>query len=229
MSSQWYFYSFSKERWDAIFGGGLEGAEEKVIQSVTWDRGAWNDERVPIRLAQTIVKKGISYDGLSARQAEYLDKVITGFFCPEGLEDLLRYEPESPEGLSTSIVNALVDRAGNATLVHYLLIGRHYNASGVKISDKMLEAVLESLDNSMDRVAMEQQARALLAETPTASNRYLVLAPEEISRLHDEIASAIARPRPWPHPSYEVTARTCLLGTLTSAQNKKRWLAGRLN
>jgi hypothetical protein len=87
MSTRWSFYSIARQRWDAIFGGGLQGAEDHVIQSVTWDRTIWKDEQVPIRLAQKIVRKGVSYSGLSAQEADHLDAIIVGFFCPEGLQD----------------------------------------------------------------------------------------------------------------------------------------------
>jgi hypothetical protein len=59
MSTRWNFYSFGRPRWDAIFGGGLQGAEDQVIQSVIWDRSVRSDEQVLIRLAQTIVNSGM--------------------------------------------------------------------------------------------------------------------------------------------------------------------------
>jgi hypothetical protein len=111
MSTRWSFYSFDRPRWDAIFGGGLEGAEDQVIQAVIWDRSVRRDEQVLIRLAQTIVSSGISYRGLSAEEADDLDAIIVGFFCPEGRQDLLGYDNESPDGLSMAVVDELVDRA----------------------------------------------------------------------------------------------------------------------
>jgi hypothetical protein len=151
MSAGWSFYSFSGPRWDAVFGGGLQGAEDQVIQSATWDRSVRNDEQVSIRLARTIVRSGISYRGLSAAEADELDAIIAGFFCPEGLEDLLGYDYESPDGVSMAVVNALVDRsaqpsekasrqshvdeapAAGPSLLQHLKVGRRHNGAGAAI------------------------------------------------------------------------------------------------
>jgi hypothetical protein len=246
MSTRWNFHSFAGPRWDAVFGGGLPGAEDHVIQSVTWDRTIWKDEQVPIGLAQTIVRNGISYDGLSAQEADLLDAIIVGFFCPEGLEDLLGLEYESPDGLSMAVVEALVERAAEASreaspssrsfdhkrpagpqLLDYLLVGRRHNGAGAEISEDRLARALQRVADTTDRVAVERQVRIRLAATPSPGRRYLILDSEEVSRCHDQVAWAIARPLPWPGPGYEATARQCLLEVLASARKKWRWLAGR--
>jgi len=219
MSARWSFYSFSRPRWDAIFGGGLQAAEDQVIQSATWDRNVRNDEQVSIRLARMIVRSGISYRGLSVAEADELDAIITGFFCPEGLEDLLGHDYESPDGLSMAVVNALIDRsaqpleqasrrsrvvdeepAAAPSLLQHLKVGRRHNGAGAAVPDEM---------------------------TPNPSNRYLILDTEEIFRFHNQVAWVINRPLPWPHSALEATARQCLLEVLASAQKKGRWLAGR--
>jgi hypothetical protein len=248
VSTRWSFYSFSKPRWDAIFGGGLQGAEDQVIQSATWDRSASNDQQMSIRLAQTIVRRGISYRGLSAKEADELDAIIAGFFCTEGLEDLLGYGCESPDGLSMAVVDALVDRsapsletasqgswfadekpAASPSLLQYLKIGRRHNGAGAEVPDERLQRALRRLTDTRDHASVERRVKLELAMTPNPGNRYLILDSREISRCHDEVAWAINRPLPWPHSAYETTARQCLLDVLTSAQKKGRWLAGRFS
>src|SRR5262245_4084053 len=45
VSSFWQYFSFRQERWDAIFGGGLPGAERHVVASAVWDdMPAWDNE-----------------------------------------------------------------------------------------------------------------------------------------------------------------------------------------
>ena len=248
MSTRWSFYSFGKPRWDAIFGGGLQGAEHQVIQSATWDRSYSNDEQMSIRLAQTIVRRGISYRGLSAKEADELDAIIAGFFCTEGLEDLLGYDCESPDGLSMAVVDALVDRSAlslekpsqgswfvdekrsaRPSLLQYLKVGRRHNGAGAEVPDERLHRALRRLADTPDHAAAERRVKLELATTPNPSNRYLILDSDEIFRCHDQVAWAINRPLPWPHSVYEATARQCLLDVLASAQKKGRWLAGRFS
>jgi hypothetical protein len=248
MSSRWSFYSFSKPRWDAIFGGGLQGAEDEIVQSATWDRSAGNDEQVSIRLAQTIVRRGISYRGLSAAEADELDAIIAGFFCPEGLEDLLGYDYESPDGLSMVVVDALVDRSAQSletpsqgsqfvdekptaspSLLQYLKVGRRHNGAGAEVPDEKLRRAVQRLADTPDRAAAERRVKLELERMPNPSNRYLILDSEEIFRFHDQVTWVINRPLPWPHSACEATARQCLLDVLASAQKKGRWLAGRFS
>ena len=135
MSSFWQYFSFPRERWDAIFGGGLPGADRHVVASATWDDlPTWDDEGTEfpdpsddldayldavyrqasehvVSMARRICTLGISYDGLDKREAAELDSMIVGFFCIEGLEALLQYKIEHWNGLHAVVVAELLSRA----------------------------------------------------------------------------------------------------------------------
>lgn len=212
MTVAWSFYSFSKDRWDAIFGGGLEGAEAAVVQSATWDEDAWPEaDREPrVRIARRIVRNGISYAGLSRKERELLDEMFLGFFCPEGLEELLGFEYESPDFVRMVLVDAVLARvaprfkspllvrlfgrdgaAGTVRLLPLLATGRRLNGSG------------------------------------KPRDPYLILSPEEVSQLHGEMGQAVSAPAPWPGAGWEESARRCLLDVFARVREKRKWLAGR--
>jgi hypothetical protein len=63
VSMFWQYFSFRQERWDAIFGGGLPGAERHVVASATWDDlPEWDD-------------KGTEFPDPSENLEAYLDAV----------------------------------------------------------------------------------------------------------------------------------------------------------
>lgn len=133
MSIAWSFYSFDWSRWQSIFGGGGEDAERCVVESVTWDEGIYKDVDAAVRIARQIVASGLSYEGLSPPEAKTLDKIVAGFFCPEGLEECLGFEYESPDGLSLNIVNELIARRASAEFpfLSLLTTGRRLNGGGI--------------------------------------------------------------------------------------------------
>ena len=133
MSIAWSFYSFEWSRWQSIFGSGSKDAERCVIESVTWDEGAYEDLDAAERIARQIVAHGLSYEGLSPVEAKTLDKIVTGFFCPEELEECLGFEYESPDGLHLNIVKELIERSRgvNPPFLNLLTTGRRLNDGGV--------------------------------------------------------------------------------------------------
>ena len=44
MGSGWTIMSFDWSRWDAIFGGGFPGAEQKILDEVLWDTDGYFDD-----------------------------------------------------------------------------------------------------------------------------------------------------------------------------------------
>lgn len=109
MSYMWNFYSFSSLKFDAIAGSGDAGHEELIVDAVTWDD--WGDMEAIERLAKAFVRSGPSYDTLSKDDASIMDGLIAMLFSPEGLEEELEIEPESPDGLHPSVVDEMIRRA----------------------------------------------------------------------------------------------------------------------
>jgi hypothetical protein len=62
-----------------------------------------------------------------------LDTIVMGFFCPEGLEECLGFEYESPDGLHLSVVKELIARGKGEELpfLSLLTTGRRLNGRGV--------------------------------------------------------------------------------------------------
>lgn len=120
MSYLWHFKSFSWTKLDGIVGGGDSSHEQLVVEAVTWDD--WGDMEVVERLARVLVRSGPSYDRLSSEEASVMDGLISMLFCPEGLEEELEIEYESPDGLHPSVVKELLDRAGDSVEIQYLPI-----------------------------------------------------------------------------------------------------------
>ena len=104
-----------------------------MVESVTWDEGAYTDLDAAERIARQIVANGLSYKGLSPAEAKTLDKIVTGFFCPEGLEECLGFEYESPDGLHLNVVKELIERSRDVNLpfLNLLTTGRRLNDGGV--------------------------------------------------------------------------------------------------
>jgi len=120
MSYLWNFKSFSWPKFEAIVGSGDSSHEQLVVEAVTWDD--WGDMDVIERLARVLVRSGPSYDSLSSEEATDMDDLVSMLFGPEGLEEELEIEYESPDGLHPSVVKELLDRARDRVEVHYLPI-----------------------------------------------------------------------------------------------------------
>lgn len=212
MSMNWSFYSFSKERWHAIFGGGLDGAEAEVVQSATWDEDAYSESKrkVMARLARSIVRNGIIYAGLSRSEARLLDGMIQGFFCPEGLKELLGFEYESPEFVRMSLVETLLARS--ARLRHGPSFLRRLLGQGNMSAQPILPLLLTG---------------RRLNGSGKPREPYLILSRDEIARMHDEVLEAISAIAVWPAPGLEESAHKCLLDVLARVHRKERWLAAR--
>lgn len=108
MSRLWWFYSFCPSRFDAYFGGGEPDALRQIEEAAAWDAGAWEDISVPRRLAARIAAQGITYAGLVPTEISALDEVVKLLFSPEGLWEPFQLAPESPDGLSPSLVQELL-------------------------------------------------------------------------------------------------------------------------
>ncbi|MGH9857862.1 MAG: hypothetical protein ACRD4B_08465, partial [Acidobacteriota bacterium] len=107
MSYAWWFYSFSPEKFQAIFGQATDEQQKQLIDSVTWNG---RDDPVAVNMVRNITRNGISYNDLSPKESSVLDEIVKLSMTPEGIADLLEVEPESPEGLHPSVITELLQR-----------------------------------------------------------------------------------------------------------------------
>ena len=223
----WDFYSFSWERWSGIFGGGLSGAAEQVVESATWDVGACKDLAVVERIARDIVANGLSYEGLSEDEQTVLDNIVTGFFCPEGLEELLGFEYESDEGIHPSCTDMLIDRAwADQSRPPTPRVG-------------LLKRLFGHTEPAVDRPSRQGKPDIELNVLPAFRNGrrlngsgkpsepYCILSPQEVVQLRQEIETLLDLPKPWPKPDLESALRNDFLAPVQSIESKGAWLAAR--
>ncbi len=190
---------------------GVEGAEQALVESVTWDDGAFEDGEMAVRIARQIAKNGFSYSGLSKSEATMLDEITMSFFCPEGLETILEFVYESPDGVHVSQVEELIARCrGGKTSLFSRLFSKAETAPQLKILPLFL-------------TGRRLNGNGL----PELANQYIVLNPDEVSVLHEEVTQAIATPAKWLGPGNEDAARKYLRDVLTQVKAKKAWLAAR--
>jgi len=231
VSRFWEYFSFRQERWDAIFGGGLPGADRHVVASATWDDlPTWDDEgtefpdpsddleayldavclQAPervVRMARRICASGISYKGLDRCEAAELDSMIVGFFCLEGLEALLQYKIEHRNGLHGSVLAELLSRARPSG--GFLGMG---SKEGFPVS-------LATAFNTGRRIGTTQ--------APDSSGVYFVLRTSEVPLALQEVDALLALDRPWRTPEFRDAIDEELRGALVRARDGGLCLAGR--
>ncbi|MCE9555666.1 MAG: hypothetical protein K8T91_20140 [Planctomycetes bacterium] len=109
MSHLWSFQSFAQPKLDALVGSGDAEAEKAVIEGVTWDE--WGDMVMIEGLARNLVRSGANYEGLTSKESKTLDEIIAMLFSPEGLEERLEVEYESPDGVHPAVIQELLNRS----------------------------------------------------------------------------------------------------------------------
>jgi hypothetical protein len=231
MGMFWQYFSFDENRWNDIFGGGNPRAIKRVISSAVWDSV---EEELPEfesspeeyydalvkyapnrikNLSESICKNGISYDYLPPEDCELLDRMIVGFFCPEGLEDLLGYTYEHREGLSSKALHELRLRTESASSGGFFGFGAK-RIPGVSLA--VASAVFDG--RRYGQVAK-----------PSVNDPYFVLSASEVALAAQEIEGLLMADRPWTSTEFRDSIRTELLGALESAVAKGRALAGRFS
>lgn len=226
MGMFWQYFSFAEARWNAIFGGGMPGAERHVIASAVWDSFLDADLPDPAidleayldavnrmapepvrRLAKRICTSGISYDGLGREEAAALDSMIVGFFCTEGLETLLEFKIEHWDGLHGNLTADLLSRSKPR--------GSFFGIGG----QKGFPVTLATMFDRGRRIGSH--------ERPTSDGLYFLLSPGEISLALREVEGLLALDRPWRSPEFREEIEKELRGALLKANDGKRCLAGR--
>jgi hypothetical protein len=138
MGYGWELKTFDRVRWDAIFGSGLPGAEQKIQDALLWEEEGYLDDTDPslpgwdreqilashtgrqaTALASHLCRNGFTYDGLDATQSERLDHFGYGVCALEllgGDLDARLHSSASPEGIP---VGALLARLGyDSSAIH---------------------------------------------------------------------------------------------------------------
>lgn len=208
MVSLWQIYSFDRSKWDAVFGGGLPGAEQKVIDAMLWENEGYFDGEAddlqpgPYReevlasqegrearaLASHLTRNGFTYSGLDANQSEALDRFACTMWTPEGipaeLDARLHGSPAGGE------VSELITRAGHARSAPLQglrrLVGRRPNTPVCYLH------------------LLETGRRYGNPAEPTKAEGYycVIFAPAEVMLLRDEVETAINAPIPWRCPRH---------------------------
>jgi len=132
MSHLWNFVSFDKKCFDSLFGAKTQAAYETIIAADAAANGVDElDDEEELALCRRLSEQGIFYDGLDEYSADQLDEIICCLFSPDGLEEELNIEYESPDGVHYSTITELVSRLPPATSpnLSQLLNGLRYGTN----------------------------------------------------------------------------------------------------
>jgi hypothetical protein len=231
MSMAWQYFSFDEWRWHDLFGGGMPAADRAVISSAVWDDCLDEDlpdpeddyekyvdaliARAPsdvLNLCKRICRDGISYSGISEKEAALLDRVIVGFFCPEGLEAALGFSYESKDGLRWSAIEALHSRA------------KPKERGGLFSFAKRHASKAES-----QSVAPVLWGRRYGTNEKPVDEIYFVLSAKEVPLVLAEVKALLANGDPWSQPALKASIEDELVQALESANRQGRALAGRFS
>ncbi len=107
---QWIFNSINPGRFHQVFGKATEAEEMALVKVVEFEMGGAPDDEFA-KLSSRLAKTGITYRGVSPRDAEAIDTVMTIALGPEGLWTELEMEQESGQPLNTRVIDELIKRA----------------------------------------------------------------------------------------------------------------------
>src|SRR5262245_13286928 len=214
--------TFDRGGWDAIFGGGAHGAEQKILDAqLRGDEGYFDgtDQHGPGSyrpqilasqrgrdaqfLASHLVKNGFTYGGLDAAQSRRLDRFGVTVCAPEALGNDLDVKWYSPDVLSWGGVSELLGRL------------RH-------------SASLRRLRRSPRHLPLLSTGRRFGTEAQPnepGHGYYAIFSHAEAVELRQEVAAAISVPLPWREPRWEPeTTETYFLAPLAGVVKSGRWL-----
>jgi len=131
MSYAWSFQSFSFDKFQHYFGHARAAEVEEMVTAATWEAREEGDDEAgtDLEAMEVVVRRvatsGLSYAGLSGDEARILDDCIAVLFSPEGFEEQLEIEHESPDGVHPTIIEELLRRAEGRVELRYLPVLRH--------------------------------------------------------------------------------------------------------
>ena len=232
MGSGWTIMSFDRSRWDAIFGGGFPGAEQKILDDLLWDTdGYFDDDGVrpaPNReqllaspkgqqaraLASHLARNGFTYHGLSVSQSAMLDKygclMWSQWSRVEGnLWDVLDAKVHSPDYYPPT--RELLYRVGHVRRLR--LFGPRRDPLLARVPVRLLPLLLTG-----------RRYGTKAAPSGAHGEYYIILSPSEVRELRDEVVVAINVPMPWQFPEADPElTREFLFAPLAEIVKSGRW------
>lgn len=108
-------------------------------------------------LCQRLAERGIDYRGLDGESAELLDELLGQLFSPDGLEEALDLQYESPDGVHYRTIKELISRlpAGQARQLPLLINGHRYGTTQHEgnyliLSPQEQQALLQEIEQAYD-------------------------------------------------------------------------------
>ena len=231
MGSGWYIKTFDRRRWDDIFGGGMPGAEQKILDALLWEEDGYLDDdpdgpnreqvlasrkgRRAKTLAGHLVTTGFTYRGLDRACALLLDRFGATLWSPEGLADDLDVKRYSPDFVSMTMVEELLHRMG------------HVQSSWSRLLQPLLgHQVTRSPARQLPLLLTGRRNGTEAQPTRTVHEFYVIFSPAEVVELSNEVRAAIDAPIPWRHPKDQPgLTEHYLLSPLTKVIESSRWAA----
>lgn len=229
MGAFWQFFSFPKARWDSLFDGTMPDAAAELVASAYWEQveGDMPDPdadhagylaavsaQAPAELrdlAARLARQGFEYAAASPAEARRLDRLVCGFFCPEGLEQVLGYRIEGRNGLAQAAVDELLGRAGAWS--HGGVFG--FGARRVAPTPVTLAPFLRT------------GRRIGTTAPPHIEHRYFLLDPGEVKVALGEVEALLAVDRPWVVDEFRQAVIDELRAALAAAAARSDCLAAR--
>ncbi len=230
MGAFWQYYSFPRASWDALFDGSTADASRRIVASAWWerasgdipdaaeDRGGYLEavyaQAPPAlrELAERICLRGLDYTGLGPREARELDRLVCGFFCPEGLEEALAYRILGTQGLvAQELLDEIVGRSEASSRGGLFGFGaRRSPATPVTLAP-----------------FLRTGRRIGTSVPPHVEHRYVLFDPVEAKALLAEVDRLLALDRPWSGEEFRLAARAEVRQALETATSEGHCLAGR--
>jgi len=194
---QWTFNSFNPGKFHQLFGKASDTDEKALLSIVEYEMGGAPDDEFA-QVAGKLARQGISYTGLSPRDAEAVDQVLVIALGPEGLWTELDMEQESAQALSTKTVEELLKRAEangvQVDLLAALCKGRRFGAIDLNAASNYV--VFDR--NEVAKVAQEVRSLVELSapwsspEVLNEVNDGLLMVFEYVTRKRKAIAGVMS-------------------------------------
>src|SRR5262245_38788506 len=231
LGSGWVIQSFDRERWDDLFGGGLPGAEQKLLDAMLcYHEGYFDDYSDELRpgpdrerilatpegqdsraLSSHLARNGFTYAGLSASRSMRLDRLACFLWSqePEGFQSVLNVKGHSPDFYPAT--TELLYRVGHKSRLR--LFGPRPDPLVPPIPVRLLPLLLTG-----------RRFGTNAEPTKTPGQYYVILSPSAVAEMRDEVVAAINVPIAWANAPYdpEVTEES-LLAPLNEIAKSGRW------
>jgi hypothetical protein len=223
MGSGYWIYSFDKARFDRLFGGGDPDARQAVIDAALWDDDGYFDGSPTLGpgpnraallasargqtvgvLADRLITKGVTYDGLSNGDADTLDRMIRNWRGGEGLEQQLDFRAHSPDHGAFHLVIAPQSRPS----VWSRLRGE--------------DATVLPAQRLLPLVRSGRRYNTLDTPTLSIDGHYFIGSPSEAAELVNEIKAALVAA--WFNRSETKMVLTYVLEPIEAVAATGRWI-----